>query len=63
MIQLLSTTRIPGHQKLVKAKASDWLSKGLALFTPTLIWGIADAVVQIDGDGCLNLIIKNTLCS
>ena len=61
---MLSATKVPaGHQKLIKAKASDWLLKGLALFTPTvddLDLGMADAVAQTDEDGCLNLIIKNT---
>ena len=64
VIQLLSATRVPaGQQKLVRAKVSDWLSKGLALFAPTienLDLSKADAVVQTDEDGYLNLIIKNT---
>ena len=42
-----------------------WLSECLALFTPTALDSelkIADAAVEVDEEGCLKLIVKNSGC-
>ena len=58
---LLTAVKLPArHQKLIKARAGEWLSKGLALFTPTVTeLGVADAMVQVEADQCFTLIVEN----
>ena len=63
VVHLLTAAKIPaGHLKLIKARAGEWLSRGLALFTPTITdseLGVADAMVQVDSDQCFTLIMEN----
>jgi len=63
VVRLLTACKVPaGHQKLIKARACKWLSKGLALFTPTIIdpdLEVADAMVQVNADQCFTLIVEN----